>query len=98
MSPLNLKGEKMIKSKIIAYIKGIVHLFIIPYIILWIFQDFGVMSIWLSLLYILAVNAIYIFTEKRNDLSAKVFLRGELTVLMTIGIFYILVIVATYQN
>jgi len=81
----------------VCFLKGIGHLFIVPYAILWIFQDFGVTSVWLSLLYILAVNAIYIFTEKRNTLSARIFLNGEFLIVIITGIFYILIITTTFQ-
>ena len=84
---------------IIAYIKGIMHAIVIPYLLLWLFDDYGVYGLVISTVYVASVGTLYAVTDREKFvLSRKAFINVLSSLIGIAAIFSLIVLLGTLQQ
>lgn len=84
---------------IVAYIKGIMHAIVIPYLLLWLFDDYGAYALAISAIYVVSVGTLYAVADREKfKLSRKAFVNVLSFLIGTAAIFSLIVLLGTLQQ
>jgi len=84
---------------VIAYLKGIMHAIVIPYLLLWLFDDYGIYALVVSTAYVASVGTLYAIVDRKEfELSRKAFIDVLSFVIGTAAIFSLIVLMGVLQH